>query len=208
MPVKYACINDGNKLIAEHPAGEFPKLAQTLQTVLATVPPREYRRQTVEDQEVNFHYLSNGDGRIVGCVSTREVRSRTISSFLEAVEALVRGPSADLRNGKKMLQTKMEYFNDPANDKISAVQESIDRAKDLMTDNVDKAMARGDQLDEMHQKSSNLQQQAHEFDSKAQDLKTAMCWKNIKMMVLIGAAVTVVIIIIVFIACKPNLSDC
>jgi vesicle-associated membrane protein 7 len=208
MPIKYSCINDGQKLVAEHPAGELPKFATTLQSVFTSVPPKEFRRQTVEDTDVNFHYLSNGDGRIVGCVSTKETRARVVTGFLEAVEQLVRGPSVDMRNSKKLLQSKMEYFNDPANDKIAVVQESVDAAKNIMSDNVDKAMARGDQLGEMHQRSVNLQSQAQEFEGNAQALKNAMCWKNIKMMVLIGVVVTVVIIIIVFIACKPNLSAC
>jgi hypothetical protein len=208
MPIKYACISEGGKIVAEHPAGEQPKLAATMATVLETIPPREYRRQTVEDNDVNYCYLSSGDGRVVGCVCTKDVRTRTVAGFLEAVESLTRGPSADLRNAKKMLQQKMDYFNDPANDKITAVQDSIDRAKDLMTVNVDKALARGDQLGNMHEKSVTLQQQASDFDTKATQLKRHMCWRNVKLTIMIGLALFVVIMIIVFIACKPNLSAC
>jgi len=102
----------------------------------------------------------------------------------------------------------MDYFNDPANDKITAVQDSIDRAKDLMTVNVDKALARGDQLGNMHEKSVTLQQQASDFDTKATQLKRHMCWRNVKLTIMIGLALFVVIMIIVFIACKPNLSAC
>ena len=85
MPIKYSCINDGKTLVAEHPPAEQPKLAQTLQTVLATVPPKEYRRQTVEDTDVCFHYLSTGDGRIIGCATTKDVKGRVVFNFLDGV---------------------------------------------------------------------------------------------------------------------------
>ena len=91
MPIRYsATYVDGTKL-AEHPGGEFPALATTLDTVVSSVPRREYRRQTVEDTSTNFHYLSNGEGRIVGCATTKDVKTRVVFNFLDAVEALVRG---------------------------------------------------------------------------------------------------------------------
>ncbi len=173
MPIKYAVVNEGTKLIAEYPAGEFPKLAQTLQKILATVFPREYRRQAMEDEDATYNYLANGEGLIVGCVATRDTKSRIIFDFLEAVEALIHGPAADLRNAKKLLQTKMEFFSNPANDKFSAVQESIDRAKASLAERIDKLCARGDEIDK-------LQQVAAEFDSKAQALKIAMSAERAK----------------------------
>ena len=54
MPIKYSCINDGANLISEFPPEEQPKLAATLKSVLDSVPPREYRRQTAENADVNL----------------------------------------------------------------------------------------------------------------------------------------------------------
>lgn len=208
MPIKYSCINDGKTLVAEHPPAEQPKLAQTLQTVLATVPPKEYRRQTVEDTDVCFHYLSTGDGRIIGCATTKDVKGRVVFNFLDGVEVLIRGPTADMRNAKKILQQKMDFHNDPANDKITAVQDSIDRAKDIMTDNVDKALARGDRLDTLHSKSVTLQNQAMTFQKKSTDLKRSLCMRNAKFTAMIVGAVLALILIILLIVCKPNFSAC
>lgn len=210
MPIKYSCINDGSNLLAEYPAGEQPKLAETLQKVLATVPPKEYRRKTIEDKEgsVNYHYISNGEGRIVGCVTTPDVRMRTVFAFLEAVEPLVRGPATDLRNGKKLLQQKTEFYNNPQNDKITALNDDINQVVDVMMDNMDKVIVRGDKIDTLQQKSVTLADQAQTFQKKSTDLKRNLCLRNAKMMIMIGGAVAVVILIIVMIACKPNFSAC
>jgi vesicle-associated membrane protein 7 len=208
MPIKYSCINNGAELVSEYPAEEQPKLAATLKSVIDSVPPKEYRRQTVEDADVNYHYISNGDGRIVGCASTKDVKTRVVFNFLDAVESLVRGPNADLRNAKKVLKQKMEFHNDPANDKITAVQDSIDKAKDIMTDNVDKALARGDRVDTLHAKSVTLQEQALTFQTKSTQLKRSLCMRNAKFAAMIAFAVVVLILILVMVICKPNFRDC
>eukprot|EP00331_Platyophrya_macrostoma_P003620 CAMPEP_0176425144 /NCGR_PEP_ID=MMETSP0127-20121128/11231_1 /TAXON_ID=938130 /ORGANISM="Platyophrya macrostoma, Strain WH" /LENGTH=211 /DNA_ID=CAMNT_0017806283 /DNA_START=63 /DNA_END=698 /DNA_ORIENTATION=+ len=210
MPIKYSCINDGSTLLAEYPPQEQPKLADTLQKVIATVPPKEYRRKTIEDKEggVNYHYIANGEGRIVGCVTSSDVRMRTVFAFLEAVEPLVRGPATDLRNGKKLLQQKMEFYNNPQNDKITALNDDINQVVDVMMDNMDKVLTRGDRLDSLHAKSVTLADQAHAFQTTSTQLKRNMCMRNVKMFIMIGGAVAVLILIIVLIACKPNFSSC
>jgi len=207
MPIRYASVYDDGNLIAEFPQNEFPKLADTLKTVVSSVPRREYRRQTVEDTDVNYHYLSNGEGRIVGCVTTKDVKTRVVFAFLDGAESVVRG-QADPRSTKKMLQQKMEYHNDPANDKITAVQDSIDRAKDIMTDNVDKALARGDRIDTLHAKSVTLSEQADKFNKKAGDLKRQMCLRHAKFVAMAVGSVLVLVFIILIAVCKPNFSAC
>lgn len=215
MPIKYSCINDATALLAEYPAGEQPKLADTMQKVIATVPPKEYRRKTIEDKEgsVNYNYISNGEGRIVACVSTSDMRMRTVYAFLEAVEPLVRSSGvgaqgSELRNGKKLLQQKMEFYNNPQNDKITALNDDINQVVDVMMDNMDKVLARGDRIDTLQDKSATLADQAQQFQQRSTELKRNLCMKNLKLTLMIAGAVIIVIIIIVLIACKPNFSRC
>ncbi|KAG5485732.1 hypothetical protein LSCM1_07143 [Leishmania martiniquensis] len=214
MPIMYSCVNDETKLLAEHPAGEQPKLAETMQKVIATVPLTEYRHKTIEDKDggVNYSYISNGEGRIVACVTTSDMRMRTVFAFLEAVEPLVRGSvgvqGSELRNGKKLLQQKMEFYNNPQNDKITALNDDINQVVDVMIDNMDKVLARGDRIDTLHEKSSTLADQAQQFQQRSTELKRNLCMKNLKLTLMIAGAVIVILIIILLIACKPNFSRC
>ncbi|EPY27208.1 vesicle-associated membrane protein 7 [Strigomonas culicis] len=214
MPIKYSCINDGTTLLAEYPSNEQPKLADTMQKVIATVSTKEYRRKTIEDKEsgVNYNYISNGEGRIVACVTTTDMRMRTVFAFLEAVEPLVRGntgpPGSELRNGKKLLQQKMEFYNNPQNDKITALNDDINQVVDVMMDNMDKVLQREGQLDTLMDKSDNLAQQAQRFSERSTELKRNLCMKNLKLWLMIIGILIVVILIIVLIACKPNFSRC
>jgi vesicle-associated membrane protein 7 len=210
MPIRYACINDGTNMVAEFPSGEQPKLAETLQLVLSKVPPKEYRRKTIEDAPngLQYHYLSNGEGRIVACAATSDVKMRTVFAFLEAVEPVVRGPSADLRGAKRLLQQKLEYYNNPANDKISALNQEINDVKEVMMDNMDKVLARGDRVDTLAAKSTTLAEQADQFQKRSTELKRAFCMRNAKLTAMIVGSVLVTIVIILFVVCKPNFSDC
>ena len=211
MPIKYSCVHDGTAVVAEHPsAAELPKLAETMQKVLATVPPKEFRRKTLEDKpnSVSYHYLSGGEGRIVACVASSDVKMRTIFAFLEAVEPLVRQVPDIAKTGKKILQQKTDFYNDPKNDKITALNDDINQVVDVMMDNIDKVLARGDKLDSLSAKSTTLAEQSKQFETGATSLKRALCFKNIKLTIAIVIAVTVVLIIILMIACKPNFSSC
>lgn len=214
MPIKYSCINDGPNLLVEYPSDADPKYVETMQKVLGTVPPREYRRKTIDDREggVNYHYISNGEGCIVACVTSSDMRMRTVVAFLEAVEPLVRGSvggqGTELRNGKKLLQQKMEFYNNPQNDKITTLNDDINQVVDVMMDNMDKALTRGDHIDTLEEKSSNLADQAQQFQDRSSELRRALCMKNLKFTIMIALAVVLVIFIILMIACKPNFSAC
>eukprot|EP00758_Cryptobia_borreli_P007885 Tbor_TRINITY_DN5337_c3_g2::TRINITY_DN5337_c3_g2_i1::g.4219::m.4219/K08515/VAMP7; vesicle-associated membrane protein 7 len=210
MPIKYSCINDGGAMVAEYPEKEQAKLGDTMQKVLATVPHKQYRRKTLEDKpgNVNYHYISNGDGKVVGCVTTPDVRMRTVFAFLEAVETVIRPPTADLGNAKKILQQKMEHFNNPQNDKITAINEEINQVTDIMMDNMDKVIERGDKVDQLHTKSISLSEQAEQFKQKSTTLKRRMCVKNAKMAIMIVAGVFVLALIISMFACGVTFSRC
>lgn len=214
MPIKYSCVNslvDGSSTkLGEHPADEQPQMAETMQKIFASANAKEFRRRSLEDKKngVNYHTLANGDGKVIGCVVTNDVAARVAYAFLEAVEALVRPANVDVRSVKKILQQKAEYYSDPKNDKFTAINQSINEVTEVMRDNMDKVLQRGERIDNIHGKSEDLVNQAQTFESKANELKKKLCWRNAKLTIMVCLGVGVLILIIVMIACKPNFSDC
>jgi hypothetical protein len=208
MPIKYACINVNGNIFTEFPTTEQQLLAKTLQTVISTVSSKEYRRQTIEDIDMHYHYLSNGDGKIFGCVATKDIKQRVIFDFLDKIEEMCRDKNLDQLLIKEIIKKKMLFYNDPDNDKINSVQKSIDIAKDIMTNNIDAALKRGDRLDTLNTKSENMAASAAIFQKKSSDLKREMCMRNAKMIIMIVGSVLVFILIILLIICRPNFSDC
>ena len=214
MSIKYACVNEGRTLVSELPAGEQAKLGDILQRIIATIPQNEYRRKTIEDDKgsgVNFHYLANGQGKVFACAATPEVRMQIAFAFLESVESAckgVEGATLDAKLVKKTLQGKLEYYNNPKNDKIGALNTEITGVKDVMLQNMDKVIARGDQIDAMAQKSNQLVDDASKFQKGATKLKHMECAKNAKMTIAVVSVVIIVLLVILMVACKPNFSNC
>ena len=68
-----------------------------------------------------------------------------------------------------------------------------------MINNVDKVLTREDNLDTLHQKSEELQDQAGRFQSRSSELRKKMCMRNIKFALMIIFAILFFVGIIVLI---------
>jgi vesicle-associated membrane protein 7 len=210
MPIKYTCIFKNKKIIAEYPSGiEQPKLSNTILSIIKTLPDHSYDRRAINDESANINYsfLSEND-IVLFSASTSDVKQRIIFDFIDSVNKmttdLIKNSDGKLvsRTLAKILDDRMRFYNDPNSDKITAVQISIDNAKDAMTENIGKALARGDRLDTLQEKSHEITIQAEQFKNKSTELKRDMCLRNWKIAAMVSIAVIVLIIIIVIIACS------
>jgi vesicle-associated membrane protein 7 len=190
MPILYAWIQDGI-LVVEYPVGEQSGLSATLQTVI-----REQRRQPLEDAEVNYHYRSNDDGRIVACATAKDVTGQVAFAFLED---LIRLPNADLRNDREtILQRQMDYFNDPANGE-AIQQKSKDHFSALITKLTWSDMA-------PIPSDAYSPDEVAVFRSKADQLKRKK--RRVSTVAMVVGASVVGVIMLLMIVCKPNFNDC
>jgi hypothetical protein len=207
MSIKYVCVyryeTYSPSLVSEYPENLNFKNKETIVTILNTIPPKEYRRQTIEDNDINYTYLNNKE-YVAVCITDKSCKCRTIQNFLEDISNNITINSIN----ERLLKDKMKYHNDPNNDKIAQIQINIDNAKNIMTNNIEKALDRQDQLDNMQSKSNTLAESANQFDSNANDLKRAFWWKNIKSTCMICFILFVVISIIVLLSCGGDLSKC
>jgi vesicle-associated membrane protein 7 len=225
MPLLYASVFDENRArIAEHPKSTdtatavtpsgVPKLAtfaDVAEKITATLDPATQRRKTIEDKDNNTRYccLSNGEGRIVVVVSSlTDTSARTAFAMLDAVEPLIRCPATQLRNGKKLLQMKMDFYNNPQNDKIAALAHEVDLVVDTMTANVEAALKRGDLVDALNKKTVTLAEQARTFHNTSTDVKQQMFVRNLKTLTIGGLGIIGAILLIAMISCRPDFSAC
>ncbi|KAJ8005857.1 hypothetical protein DPEC_G00122270 [Dallia pectoralis] len=81
--------------------------------------------------------------------------------------------------------------------KVKTLQSQVDGVKDIMTQNVDRILARGERLDDLMGKSEDLEAGAKNFERTSHKVARAYWWKNMKMWVLIVVIVLVVILIII-----------
>eukprot|EP00667_Euglena_gracilis_P015333 EG_transcript_15955 len=204
MPILYAAIAQKNDVFAEYPEREHPKLADVCAKIIATVPLNENCKKTFEESLYKFHYKSVGE-RVYICVSDKETPLRRCYAFLDGIHPLL---VRDFHNPKKVLKERMEYHNNPANDKLTNLQTEIDEVKDVMMDNIDRVLQRGEKLDTLADKSGQLASTAQDFHRSARSLKRAFCMKYIKLIILMVSLVVILIIVVVLVICNPNFSKC
>ncbi|KAM6930809.1 vesicle-associated membrane protein 8 [Xenentodon cancila] len=85
-------------------------------------------------------------------------------------------------------------------DKVQTLKEQVDGVKDIMTQNVDRILARGERLDDLMGKSEDLQAGAQHFKQTSQKVARSYWWKNVKIIVIIVVVVVIIILIIVLLA--------
>ncbi|KAH3668471.1 hypothetical protein OGAPHI_002225 [Ogataea philodendri] len=81
--------------------------------------------------------------------------------------------------------------------------DDLDEIRDLMTENIDKVLNRGENLNALINKTSQLNSSANSFRRRTVLVKRKLWWSNIKFLVLIGS--TVIFIIYLFIGLECGL---
>ncbi|XP_046871400.1 vesicle-associated membrane protein 8 [Hypomesus transpacificus] len=85
-------------------------------------------------------------------------------------------------------------------DKVKTLQSQVDGVKDIMTQNVDRILARAEKLDDLMGKSEDLQAGAQNFKQTSQKVARKYWWKNVKLIVLIVVIVLIIVLVIILLA--------
>ncbi|KAK7067220.1 Vesicle-associated membrane protein 4 [Halocaridina rubra] len=83
-----------------------------------------------------------------------------------------------------------------ASDRLKDVRVQIEEVTDVMRDNVGRLLERGDQLDNLQDRSEGLATTSDQFRTSATRLRRNMWWQNTRAKICIGIAVTVILLLI------------
>nr|AAC47498.1 synaptobrevin homolog [Hirudo medicinalis] len=83
----------------------------------------------------------------------------------------------------------------PQSKRLQQAQAQVDEVVDMMRVNVDKVLEKDQKLAELDGRADALQAGASQFEASAGKLKRKFWWKNMKMMLIMGAVVAVVVVI-------------
>ena len=102
---------------------------------------------------------------------------------------------------------RQTFFNDnPAADAFGKVKDQLAEVKDVMVENIERVLARGEKIELLVDKSDQLNQSARKFQKSSKNLKNVMWFKNVKMWALIALIVAVLIWLISSFICGFNYS--
>ncbi|KAJ3429625.1 vamp (vesicle associated membrane protein) [Anaeramoeba flamelloides] len=85
-------------------------------------------------------------------------------------------------------------------DRLTKVQKEVDEVKNIMGENIDKVIDRGEKLENLEERSTQLNENSYQFKKGATKLKRNMCMQNLKLTLIIAMIVIIIILIIVLAA--------
>ena len=94
-----------------------------------------------------------------------------------------------------------QFYNGPTADTFAEVNNKLDDVKNVMVQNIEMVLERGEKLELLVDKTEQLQQQAFKFEKSSKQLKNAMFWRRAKIFALVGVIVILLCWIISAIIC-------
>ncbi|KAH6567202.1 hypothetical protein BASA50_009612 [Batrachochytrium salamandrivorans] len=158
--------------------------------------PADSRMSYVYDNHM-FHYLQR-DGITYMCLTDDQLGRRIPFAFLEEIAksfVALYGARAQtaisygLNEYSKTIAKTMEDYSNGAGDKVAGLRGEIDQVKDIMINNIEKVLERGDRIDMLVDKTESLSQASFAFKKRSTVLRRTMWWKNTRLMVLLAAVV-------------------
>ena len=213
--ILYALVSRGNVILAEETLGKKSKrgisgnFATVASKLLSKFPQSDGKNSYKYDEEHEFHLYSS-DGLFYLCLAEQGVQLRIAYSLLASLqekflshygERWQRANAYAMSDFSRVINGELKRFNDPESDKMYRLKGEIAEVKDVMRNNINKVLERGEKIELLVDKSEALAESATVFHKRAKTLKWAMCRENAKLWAVIICVVLAVIGIIVIFAC-------
>jgi len=216
MPIFYALVARGKTVLAEYTArsGNFPTVTRVL---LGKIGAEDAKMSYIYDNFV-FHYQVT-DGITYLCLADEQQKRRLPFLFLGDIKDKFTAQYGDRAKTaiafamntefSRVLSDRMEFFNEnPQADQFGKVRGQLAEVKDIMMENIEKVLQRGEKIELLVDKTEALSQSARKFQKQSKSLKNVMWWKNVKLWGLIAVIVLAIILAISMSVCGVSFSNC
>lgn len=132
-----------------------------------------------ENRTINY-IVSHGT--IFLCVCSDDFQSRIAFAFLQKMEEEYDG-RPDFENRMKQW---IGYYNEDTNaDKIRSVQDKLDNVRDIMVENIESVLMRGEKLEDLMATTEQMQEDATSFEKGSKRLKKKLWFKSMWLTIII-----------------------
>lgn len=215
MTILYALVARGKTVLAEYTftSGNFPTITRVL---LGKIVDEDGKMSYVYDQYV-FHYIIENhiiylcmcddmNKRRIPFGFLEDIRQRFKATYGERAQtAIAFAMSEDF--GRTM-QKQMDFFNGSSADTFAQVNSKLDDVKNVMVQNIEMVLERGEKLELLVDKTDKLNSEAFKFQKSSKQLKHAMWWRRFQLYLLIFVIIGIIIFIICAVACNIDFSKC
>ena len=220
MPIIASCVAYQKVIVSEDRL--TPQSRPVVMKMLERLP-RHDTRVSYQFESSFYHFLVENE-IVYLCITDSTYQGRTVFGFLGDVRDKFKSQFAGSdkkypakteltpKNCNKfnaVLFAESKTYNDnPEADKIGRIKEQIDSVKQVMLENLDNVIERGERIENLCDKTEQLKEEAIGFHSNARTLKRRMIMRNVKICIAIIGLLGILALVISFIACGINFSKC
>lgn len=121
--------------------------------------------------------------------------------FVESPSKLASNSCTVFQQPLLLLLARHSGANANVDEKVMQVKRTVEEVKGLALDNVERVLARGQQIEEIISATDDLQSQAQGFQRSSRALRNQMWWNNAKAKFFIALGVIFFLLIVYFIFC-------
>ncbi|XP_050939627.1 vesicle-associated membrane protein 711 [Cucumis melo] len=210
MAIIYALVARGSVILAEFSA--TPTNASSIsRQILDKIPGNDDSHVSYSQDRYIFH-VKRTDGLTVLCMADDTAGRRIPFAFLEDIhQRFVRtyGRAVHSANAygmndefSRVLSQQMEYYsNDPNADRINRLKGEMSQVRNVMIENIDKVLERGDRLELLVDKTTNMQGNTMRFRKQARRFRNTVWWKNVKLVVMLIILLLVIAYLVLAFVC-------
>ncbi|USP76073.1 hypothetical protein yc1106_03347 [Curvularia clavata] len=228
-PLLYACIAHNTTVLTEHTASASSNASSLVSLVLPRLTHDKSAHKTIDQSKFFIHCLikspsdfpsshpsATASGLTFLVIAERELGQRIPFGFLATLEkrffadfAPEETDFADLPpygcasfNGAlKRLMLEQGGTQAGQQDALRTAQREIEGVREIMTENIERVLERGEHMSVLVDKTGRLGENARDFRVRSRTLKRRMWWKNVKLMVLLTLVVIFLIYLFVGFGC-------
>jgi len=207
MPIIYVLVANGPIVLAEYSpkTGNFTEIVRK---ILNQIPIHRHKKTYAADDTL-FHYLVDDNGLVFMCMADTAAGHRIPFALLDDVrnKFLAQFGKQSSWKGKRenelddtfgrILKERLEYFNTPEADQVRRVRGEIDHVKEVMIQNIDKVLLRGEKIEVLVNETDKLQTKSFSFKQESTRLKRRLWWKNMYLWVCICVLLLAIIVVLV-----------
>lgn len=161
------------------------------------------------EKDYIFHF-HNKSGLVILCMTSSSFSNRKAYQFIfdlrdklfenygdQLTQAIGFGIKKHMIDEIK--QMMIDYSSNE--DKIAIVNRNVNEVKDIMVQNIEKIIARGEKIEILVSKSEELEVNARVFKKAANKVKLHFCCKNIKLTLIVVFILIAILVVVVILSC-------
>ncbi|KAF2188255.1 vesicle-associated membrane protein-like protein [Zopfia rhizophila CBS 207.26] len=234
-PLLYACIAHNTTILSEHTSSASSATSSIPSLILPKIQHSSPQKLTYTHGNYYIHYIASspseysasqssaggltyltiaevGLGRRIPFGFLVNAQKKFLDEFDPSQTDFASLPSygcASFNSTLKKLMIEQGATQSGQQDALRTAQQEIDGVREIMTENIERVLERGERIDLLVDKTDRLGNNARDFRVRSRGLRRRMWWKNVKLMVLLVLVVIFLLYLFVGFGCGlPGWSRC